>query len=72
MAGKEDANFSFASRFENLNNSVRDLLPIFDLVHDSDLHVVDDQRQAPSITNIFQRLRNIQSKCPLHNVHLTR
>ena len=50
MAGKEDANFSFASRFENLNNSVRDLLPIFDLVHDSDLHVVDDQRQAPSIT----------------------
>ena len=73
MTGKEDANFSFASSVENLKNSICDLLTILNLVHDSDLHVVDDQRQARRIANVFQRLRNTYSECPLHNeFHLTR
>ena len=61
------------SSFENLTNSVGDLLAIFDLVHDPHLHVVHDQSQSCRMTDIVQRLRNIQSECPLHNqFHLKR
>jgi hypothetical protein len=46
---EKDANSRFASRCENLNDFIRDLLPILDLLHDSDLHVVHDQK--PIVSN---------------------
>ena len=54
-------------RFQDLENLVGDLLTILDLVHDTDLHVIHDQREARRITNIFQGLRNIHSECPMHD-----
>src|SRR5260370_5593201 len=67
MTREENANSRFAGCFENLNYFSRDLLAILNLLHAPDLHVVDDQSQSFGITNIFQRLRTIQSKSPPHN-----
>ena len=44
MAREQDPNPRFASRCESLNDFIRDVLTILDLGHDSDLHVVHDQR----------------------------
>jgi hypothetical protein len=68
VAREKDANSRLASRFENLNDSVGDLLTILDLPHNPDLHVVHDQSQLGRITKVVQLLRNIQSECPIHNV----
>jgi len=46
-------------RFEDLKNSVGDLVPILDLVHNPDLHVIHNQSQARRVANVFQCLRNI-------------
>jgi hypothetical protein len=46
VAREENPNSHFASRCENLNDFIRDLLPILDLLHDPDLHVVNDQSQS--------------------------
>jgi hypothetical protein len=59
MAREEDPNPRFASRCENLNDFIRDVLTILDLGHDSDLHVVHDQSQSCAITNVVECLRNI-------------
>jgi hypothetical protein len=59
VAREEDSNSHFASGCENLNDFIRDLLPILDLLHDPDLHVVNDQSQSRWITNVFQRLWDI-------------
>ena len=73
MAREKDANPRFARRIDNLKDFVRDLRTIRDLLHDSDLHVVYDESQSRGITNVLQRLRNIQFECALHNAyHLAR
>ncbi|MGH9514915.1 MAG: isochorismatase family protein [Terriglobales bacterium] len=38
----KNANFGYTSCFENLKNSICDLVPILDLVHDPDLQVIDN------------------------------
>ena len=43
MAREDNPNSRCAGGVENLKDSVRDLLAILDLIHDSDLHVVHDQ-----------------------------
>ncbi len=65
--GKENANSGLTCALENLENFAGDLRAILDLVDDPDLHVIYNQRQPRRMTNIFQRLRNIQSECPLHD-----
>ena len=72
MTCEKDANSYLASRFENSNDFIRNLLAILDLFYDPDLHVIHNQSQPRWIANVVQFLRNIQSECPLHDeLHLT-
>jgi len=41
---------------------------LVDLAQDSDLHVVNDQREPPVFANILERARNVESKNLLHRV----
>src|SRR6185312_6297772 len=63
---EKSPNAGSAGSIQNLTNMISDLLSIFNLFHDSNLHVIDDQGQACRVAYVFQCLRNIQSECPLH------
>jgi len=52
MASEEDLSPRLPGRFENLNHFVRDLLAIFNLLHEPAMHVIHDQSQSPWIANV--------------------
>ena len=45
MACEDDANSRFATRFKHLEHAAGDLATVGNLLHDPNLHVINDQRQ---------------------------
>ena len=72
MAGEDDPHPSLAGRFGHAHYFASDLRAIFDLLHNSYLHVVDDQGHRRWVTDVFQRLRDVESECAQHEYRLLR
>jgi hypothetical protein len=58
MPRKEHPHSSVASGAQHFENLLRDLLRVFDLTQNSDLHIVNEQRDPIAVANLFERLRD--------------
>jgi len=67
VAGEDDPHPSLAGRFGHAHYFASDLRAIFDL-----LHVVDDQGHRRWVTDVFQRLRDVEPECAQHEYRLLR
>jgi len=66
MSRKEYANSGVASGVQHFDNWSRDLLRVFDLAQNADLHVVDKQSNTVWIAHLFERFRYTESVGGLH------
>lgn len=68
VPAKENANSRFTCSGQDFEDFARDLLGIFDLTQNSNLHVVNKQRGPARVAHVLESLRDVQSESRLHRV----
>jgi hypothetical protein len=72
VAHEEDSHTGGTSSFQYPGDLRHNGLRIFDLLQDTDLHVIDDKRKPPWVADFFKAFGDVETMDTLHGRYLQR